>query len=171
MNRQAPTICIGEIATAHGVRGLVRVKSFTARPADLGRYGELSDETGTRSFRLELLSSHTNNQWLAKIGGVSDRNAAEALRGTRLFVPRDRLPALPDGEYYHADLIGLAAVSPEGEALGTVRNILDFGAGSVLEIAAEGEETMLVPFTKACVGDISAETGTVIITPPAEDAA
>ncbi|HAU29464.1 MAG TPA: 16S rRNA processing protein RimM [Rhodospirillaceae bacterium] len=167
MNRPANTICIGEIGSAHGIRGLVRVKSFTVDPEDFGRYGSMTDENGQHHFRLDLVSRH-KNQWLAKIEGVSDRNAAEALRGTRLFVPRERLPALPEGEYYHTDLIGLTAMTPAGDMLGEVCSILNFGAGDILEIKKEDMSSLLVPFKGTCVGDVNLGEATIVVMPPEE---
>ncbi|HEY8350949.1 MAG TPA: ribosome maturation factor RimM, partial [Sphingomonadales bacterium] len=106
-------VCVGLITGAHGVRGLVKVKPFTDDPAAVAAYGPLTDQSGRRRFALELLS-FGKGQWLARVDGVSDRTAAEALRGTRLYVDRQALPEPDEDEFYHADLIGLRAELTDG---------------------------------------------------------
>lgn len=162
-------VCLGQIGGAHGVRGLVKVRSFTAEPEGLVAYGPLTDATGSRTFDLALLSAQ-KGQFLARLAGVDDRNAAEALAGTRLYVLRDRLPPPQEDEFYHADLIGLAAADPAGEPLGRVVAVHDFGAGDVLEVAtASGEPaTILLPFTRAVVPAIDFAAGRLVIVPPDE---
>ena len=156
------------ITAAHGVRGLVRVKPFTADPAAVTAYGPVGDETGRRSFTLTLLNRH-KDQWLARVAGIEDRDAAEALRGTGLFVDRSALPPPDDEEeFYHADLIGLAAVSPDGRRLGKVRAVHDFGAGDLLELATESGRIVAVPFTRQVVPEVDLSAGRVVVVPPAE---
>ncbi|WPB84131.1 ribosome maturation factor RimM [Sediminicoccus rosea] len=155
-------ILLGEIGRPHGVRGLVRVRSFTAEPEDLTAYGPLSDATGTQRFVLEMLAPD-----LARIDGVNDRDQAARLTGTRLYVPREALPPPEDpDEFYLSDLEGLAAVTEAGEALGRVRSVEDHGAGAFLVL--EGPPERLVPFTRAAVPavDIAARRVTVVL--PAE---
>jgi 16S rRNA processing protein RimM len=162
-------VCVGEIAAPHGVRGLVRVRSFTEDPDALTAYGPLTDETGARRFELTLQSAH-RGQWLARISGVADRDAAIALRGTRLHVDRAALPAPDEDEFYHADLIGLRAERPDGSALGTVRAVHDFGAGDVLEIApppgAGAAGSLTVPFTETVVPTVDLDGGRLVVDPP-----
>ncbi len=159
-------ICVGMITAAHGVRGLVRVKPFTADPAGVTAYGPVGDEPGRRRFALTLLNRH-KDQWLARIDGVEDRNAAEALRGTGLFVDRSALPPPEDeDEFYHTDLIGLAAVSPDGGRLGRVRAVHDFGAGDLLELTTEAGAVVTVPFTRAVVPEIDIAAGRIVVVLP-----
>lgn len=153
-------ILLGEIGRPHGVRGLVRVRSFTAEPEDLTAYGPLSDVSGAL-FVLEMLAPD-----LARIEGVTDRDQAARLTGTRLYVPRTALPS-PDGEeYYLADLEGMAAATPEGVALGRVRAVEDHGAGAFLVL--EGPPERLVPFTRAAVPAVDVAARRITVVPPAE---
>lgn len=160
-----PRVCVGMISGAHGVRGLVKVKPFTEDPEGVTSYGPLSDESGLRSFRLELLSQ-AKGQWLARIEGVSDRTGADALRGTRLYVGRDLLPEPEEDEFYHADLIGLRVESPDGEPFGIVRAVHDFGAGPLIEIDRR-PGAIMVPFTKATTPVVDLAAGRIVIDPPA----
>jgi 16S rRNA processing protein RimM len=122
-------VTLAVIIGAHGVTGEVRLKVFTE---DLGRYKTLTAKSGVA---LTLKSARPgSNGTIARFAEVADRNAAEALRGTELTVPRSALPPLEDGEYYHADLVGLPAVSTTGDPLGRVVSVEDFGAGDVIEI-------------------------------------
>jgi 16S rRNA processing protein RimM len=140
-------ICVGAIAGAFGVRGEARVKSFCSEPRAIGDYGPLIAEDGRR-FSLRI-TREVKGGFAARLSGVATREEAEALRGTRLYAPRDRLPNLPDDEFYHADLIGLEVVDTGGALLGHVRAIHDFGAGDVIEVA--GEREFMLPFTRAVV--------------------
>lgn len=163
-------VCVGQITGAHGVRGLVKVKPFTAAPEDLTAYGPVSDETGARRLALQLLS-WAKDQWIARVEGVADRDAADALRGLRLYVDRAALPEAEEDEFYHADLIGLAAVLADGSSFGTVRAVFDFGAGEFLEIARPGPgpggAAVMVPFTRAAVPVVDIAGRRVVIDPPA----
>ena len=157
----AGLVLLGEIGRPHGVRGLVRVRSFCTVPADLAAYGPLLDEAG-RQFRLIMLAPD-----LARIEGVDDREAAATLTGTRLHVPRAALPAPEEeDEFYLADLEGLAAVTEAGESLGRVRAVTDHGAGCFLEL--DGPPERLIPFTRACVPVVDVAGGRVVVRPPAE---
>ena len=126
-------ICIGAIAGAFGVKGEVRLKSFTADPEDIARYAPLTSEDGTLSFDVSLIGQ-TTNALTARLSGIATKEQADALRGTRLFVDRDRLPNLPDDEFYHTDLIGLKVYDTGGTLLGTVKTVLNHGASDLLEI-------------------------------------
>lgn len=144
-------VCLGVITGPHGIRGHVRVKSYTEAPADIARYGPLADSAGGRALRLTV-TGRSRTLLIAAVDGVGDRNGAEALAGRQLFVPRAVLPTPGDEEYYHADLIGLTAVTGEdGSTLGTVRGVFDFGAGDVLEVVCEAGGTVMVPFTRDAV--------------------
>ncbi|MGZ9034411.1 MAG: ribosome maturation factor RimM [Rhodospirillales bacterium] len=149
-----PRICLGVVTAPHGVRGEVRIRSFTERPEDVVAYGDLSDEAGERCFRARSRGM-VRGAVVACFEGVADRDAAERLRGLSLHVPRERLPATGDDEYYHADLIGLRAEVVAGDEpprpLGVVSAVEDFGAGPVLEIAVEGKPPVMVPFTREVV--------------------
>lgn len=159
-------VCIGRIAGAHGVRGWVRITSYTEQPENVGAYGPVSDETGERMFALEVMGM-AKAQVLARIAGVGDRDAAEALRGVRLFVPRDRLPPAAPDEFYSDDLVGLSVETTGGAALGTVLSVQDFGAGALLEVGAARGRTVLVPFTRDVVPVVDLDGGRVVVDPPA----
>ena len=158
-------ICVGVIGAPRGVRGEVRIKSYTAEPDALARYGPLTDESGRREFRLSVVDRQ-GDMLVARIEGVGDRNAAEALKGIRLYVARAALPAAGEDEYYQADLIGLRAETPEGGPLGTVRAVEDFGAGPLLEIVLGDGRPVLVPFTEAVVPVVDIGAGRVVIDAP-----
>lgn len=145
----------------------MRIKSFTADPRAIGRYGPVEDETGTRRFRLTV-RGEVKGLVIARLDGVADRNQAEALKGLRLYVPRERLPKPKRGEWYVADLIGLAAVDTGGTPLGRVKSVQNFGAGDVLEVEREDGTTEFLPFTKAVVPEVDVEGGRIVIDPPAE---
>jgi 16S rRNA processing protein RimM len=153
-------ILVGEIGRPHGVRGLVRVQSFTAEPADIAGYGPLSDEGG-KEYLLHWLPGG-----LARIDGVTDRDVAAKLTGTRLYVDRDRLPEPEEEEFYLADLIGLAARDSAGQEIGQVRAVEDFGAGAFLTLVTEGGKDLLVPFTQAAVPEVKVSEGWLVVVPP-----
>jgi 16S rRNA processing protein RimM len=165
MSAQDARVCVGVITGAHGVRGAVRIKSFTAEPADVARYGPLEDESGARQFRLRLVGS-AKGVVLVRMAGIADRDQAEALRGLRLYLPRAALPPPGEDEYYHADLIGLEAVLADGTPLGRVRAVHDFGAGDTLDIDRPNGPPVMVPFTKAVVPTIDMAAGRLLIDPP-----
>lgn len=162
---EAPRICLGVITGAQGIRGWVRLKSFTAAPEAIADYGPLQDEAGAQRFDLALVGAN-KGVLIARIAGVTDRNAAERLKGVRLYVRRADLPAPDADEFYQADLLGLNAVARDGTSLGTVRAVYDFGAGASLEIADAAGKTMLVPFTTAVVPRIDIAAGKLVIAPP-----
>ena len=143
-------ICVGVVTTAHGVHGLVKVKSFTRNAADFAAFGELSDASAKRSFKVKIVGKN-KDLFLVQIDGVTDRNAAEALRGTELFVSRSQLPETEQDEFYYADLVGMTAKSPEGSVLGKVAAVYNFGAGDMLEI--EGVEDF-ISFCKQNVPEV-----------------
>jgi 16S rRNA processing protein RimM len=159
-------ILIGHISALHGIRGEVVLVSHAATPEDIAAYGPLSDEAGTRSFTIESVRV-AGKGLIARIRGVGDRNAAEALKGTQLFVARAQMPEPEDEEFYHADLVGLAAQAPDGTVLGRVLAVQNFGAGDILEIApADGAQTLLVPFDRTHVPVIDIAGGRVVAVLP-----
>jgi 16S rRNA processing protein RimM len=163
----AEKVCVARIGAAHGVRGAVRLWTFTEDPFAVKRYGPLSTKDGTR--QLELASAReAKGHLIAQFKGIATREEAERLNGLELYVPREKLPATDDGEYYHADLIGLAAVTAAGEPLGRVIAIHNFGAGDILEIAPPAGATMLLPFSNAVVPTVDIAGGRVIIELPKE---
>jgi 16S rRNA processing protein RimM len=158
-------VLMGVITGAHGVRGQVRVKSFTAEPDAIARYGPLEDERGGRRFALALTGT-VKGVLIARIDGVADRNAAERLKGTRLYLARTALPPPGPDEYYHADLIGLAVMLKDGAALGRVCAVHEYGAGDSLEVEKADGGTVVVPFTDAVVPEIDIAAGRLVVDPP-----
>ncbi len=159
--------CVGAIAGAHGVRGLVKIKSFTEEPLDLAAYGPLTDQSGRRRFQVTV-TGRAKGLLIARIEGVEDREAAQALRGAQLYAARAALPEPAEEEYYHMDLIGLEAQDRGGAPLGRVVAVQNFGAGDILEIARPEGEPLLVPFTKAAVPIVDLAGGRVVLEPPEE---
>jgi 16S rRNA processing protein RimM len=133
----------------------------------LTAYGPLTDETGARRFKLSLRGG-TSGRWIARIEGIADRNAAEALRGTHLYVARAALPALEPGEFYSGDLLGLECVDGTGAVFGTVKALHNFGAGDVIEIDRPGGGSVLFAFTRATVPEIELARGRLVVAPPPE---
>ena len=159
-------ICVAQIGAAHGIRGEVRLRSFTGDPMAVTSYGPLESEDGRQRFEIEALRP-AKDVFVARLRGVADRDAAEKLTNLRLYVSRDKLPPAEEGEFYHADLVGLAAVTPDGAALGTVTAVLNFGAGDILEIKPASGEPLLVPFTDTTVPDIDMQARRMVVVPPA----
>jgi 16S rRNA processing protein RimM len=159
-------VCLGAIAGAFGVRGEVRLKSFCAEPEAIAAYGPLSTEDGSRRFTVTLTGA-LKGAFAARLSGIADRDAAEALRGTRLYADRDRLPPPAEDEYYHADLIGLTVLDTGGAVLGTVHAVHDHGAGDLLEVARPGAESVLLPFTRAAVPTVDLAARRIVADPPA----
>ncbi len=160
-------ICIGAVAGAFGVRGELRLKSFTATPEDIATYGPVTSEDGTQSYTITLTGQATKGALIARLSGVATKEQADALRGLRLFVERDRLPALPDDEYYHADLIGLDVYDTGGTLLGRVKSVQNHGASDILEIHGPGlKATVLLPFTLEAVPTVDLASGRIVADPP-----
>ncbi len=163
----ASRILVAEIGAPHGLRGEVRLRSFTEDPLAVQDYGVLEGDDGTRRFAIERLKP-AKGCLIARLSGVSDRTAAEGLRGVKLYVSRDRLPAPEDDEtFYYADLIGLAVVTGDGRALGTVIAVHNFGAGDLIEVEAGTGATVMLPFTAAVVSEVDVAGGRLIVEPPA----
>ena len=165
MSAAEKRVCVGAVAGAHGVRGAVKIKSFTDNPEDVARYGPLEDESGERQFTLRLTGAG-KGVLIGQLSGITDRNQAEAARGLRLYLPRAALPPTEEDEYYHADLIGLEAVLTDGSVVGPVRAVHDFGAGDTLEIARREAPPLMVPFTRTVVPKIDLAAGQLVIDPP-----
>ena len=160
-------VCLGAFAGAHGVKGLVKVKAFTEVPEAIAAYGPLSDEAGTRRFALTV-TGRAKGLLLARVEGIGNRDQAEALTGTRLYVARDALPALEEEEFYHADLIGIAVEDLAGRPLGKVKAVHDFGAGPMIELeGGPGGSDLVLPFTRAVVPEVDPENGRLVVDPPA----
>ena len=159
-------VCLGAIAGAHGVRGDVRIKSFTEDPLDIAAYGPLESEDRTRRFEISNLRPG-KDYVVATMSGVASREDALALKGTRLYVDRDRLPEPEEDTWYHADLIGLKARREDGSVLGRITAVQDYGAGDLLEIALEeGGASVLIPFSSEAVPEVDITGGTVTVVPP-----
>jgi 16S rRNA processing protein RimM len=164
----AERICVAQIGGPHGIGGEVKLKSFTADPMAVRGYGPLETEDGSASFALEALRP-AQGHLIARLRGVEDRSAAERLTNLKLFVPRARLPKPAAEEFYHADLIGLSAVTADGTRFGTVVAVHDFGAGDILEVApGGGGPTVMLPFTETFVPSVDIAAGRILIAPPAE---
>jgi len=164
----APRVCVAEIGAAHGLAGEVRLRAFTTDPLAVTQFGPLETEDG-REVAIATVRPG-KDCLIARLAGVADRTAAERLRNVKLYVARERLPAIDEPEtWYHADLVGLAAVVPDGSAFGRVVAVQNFGAGDLLEIApAAGGPTVLLPFTDAVVPLVDVPNGRVVVNPPPE---
>jgi len=160
-------ICVARIGAAHGVRGAVKLWTFTEDPLAVQRYGQLMTKDGARQFEVTHVRE-AKGHLVATLKGIATREEAERLNGVELYVAREKLPATSEDEYYHADLIGLAAVNAAGEPLGRVIAIHNFGAGDIIEIAPPNGATMLLPFSNAVVPTVDLEGGRVVIELPDE---
>jgi 16S rRNA processing protein RimM len=165
LSEKAERLLVGEIGAAQGLKGEVRLRSYTGNPAAIGSYGPFENENGAHIELDEVRA--TPKGIVACIKGVTTRQDAEALKDAKLYVPRARLPAQGEDEWYHADLIGLQVVDREGKRLGTVSAVLNFGAGDIIEVAPEGSgESLLVPFTEAAVPEIDLAAGRLVLVLP-----
>ena len=159
-------ICVARIGAAHGIKGEVKLWSFTADPAAVADYGPLESQDGTLRFEIEALRP-AKDHLVVRLSGVRDRDAAERLTNVDLYVPRDRLPAPAAEEFYHTDLIGLRAEDRDGTALATIVGIHDFGAGDLLELRPQGAaNTVLMPFNDTTVPVVDIAGGRIVIDPP-----
>ena len=163
----AASICVARIGAAHGVRGAVKLWTFTEDPLAVKAYGPLLTKDGARQFEVTS-AREAKGHLVATLKGVSTREEAERLNGIELYVAREKLPDTDEDEYYHADLIGLAAVNAAGEPLGRVVAIHNFGAGDIIEIAPPSGSTLLLPFTNAVVPTVDVAGGRVVIEMPKE---
>jgi len=159
-------IFVAQVGAAHGVRGEVKVTTFTADPMALADYKTLLRQDGSPALTIAS-ARPAKGGIVARLKGVADRNAAEALRGLKLYIPRDSLPEPEEDEFYLADLVGLFVETAEGEALGTVKAVQDFGAGDLLEIQPRAGATWWLPFTRQAVPEVRLAQGKLIAAPPA----
>jgi len=167
-DRDGNRILMGRIGAAHGVRGEVRIQSFTEDPLALASYGELETNRPGLTVIIEAARTATN-VLIARLRGITDRNAAEKLNGIELYVDRSKLPEIVDeDDFYLADLVGLTARLIDGTELGQVLAVPNYGAGDILEIGGAGLETRLIPFTRAAVPEVHIAEGYVVVDPPAE---
>jgi 16S rRNA processing protein RimM len=160
-------ICVARIGAAHGVRGAVKLWTFTEDPLAVKHYGPLTTKDGTRQFEVTH-AREARDHLVATLKGIVTREEAERLNGVELYIARDKLPETDEGEYYHADLIGLAAVTAAEAPIGRVIAIHNFGAGDIIEIAPPHGPTLLLPFTNAVVPTVDLAGGRVVIEPPEE---
>jgi len=160
---------MGVFGAPQGVRGEVRVKSYTQEPKSIAAYGALVDRSGRRAFVIEAARPLKDDMLVARLAGVSTREAAAALTGVELFARREQLPPPSADEFYHDDLIGLAALTTGGDDLGRVVAMRNFGAGDIVEIAPPGGgETLLLPFTRAVAVEIDFAGGRIVVELPRE---
>jgi 16S rRNA processing protein RimM len=160
-------ICVARIGAPHGVRGAVKLWTFTEDPMAVMQYGPLATKDGARKFEVAN-AREAKGHLVATLKGVASREDAERLNGIELYIARDKLPATDADEYYHADLIGLSAVNAAGEPIGRVIAIHNFGAGDIIEIAPPLGSTLLLPFTNAVVPSVDLAAGCVVIELPEE---
>jgi 16S rRNA processing protein RimM len=158
-------IFVGEITGAHGIRGDVLVRSYTATPEAIAGYGPLTDSSGSKSFSLRVVRV-TDKGIVARVAGVENRNAAEPLRGTKLYIDRSKLPPASGAEFYHADLIGLTAIAGDGSALGKIVSVQNFGAGDLIELKPIEGETEFIPFEDRWVPRVDLDAGHIVINRP-----
>jgi 16S rRNA processing protein RimM len=163
----AAPICVARIGAAHGVRGAVKLWTFTEDPFAVKAYGPLMTKDGARQFEVTS-AREAKGHLVATLKGVATREEAERLNGVELYVAREKLPDTEADEYYHADLIGLAAVNAANEPLGKVIAIHNFGAGDIIEIAPPHGPTLLLPFTNAVVPTVDLAGGRVVIEMPGD---
>ena len=167
-DRDGNRILMGRIGAAHGIRGEVRIQSFTEDPLALAGYGEMTTNRPGLTVTIEAART-TTNVLIARLKGVANRDAAEKLNGVELYVDRARLPAIEDeDDFYLADLVGLTARLADGTKLGQVLAVPNYGAGDIIEIGGPGLETRLIPFTRAAVPEIRIAEGFLIVIPPVE---
>ncbi len=166
MAKSAPPVgklvCVAAVAAAHGVRGALKLKCFTEDPVNVGAYGPVVDEQGRQLFEVKVLGP-TKGGVIVAAEGITDRDAAEALRGLRLFVPRERLPEPEPNAFYFEDMVGLEVQDSAGKALGRVVAVHDFGAGEVIEYQGEAGRSGMVPFTMASVPEVDLAAGRLVV--------
>ena len=164
--RDREWVCVAVVAGAHGLRGALKLRCFTERPEDVAAYGPVFDQHGRR-FELEVIGPAPGGV-MARAEGIEDRNAAEALRGTELFVPRAALPELQPDEFYYSDLEGMEALLPDGSHFGVVHSVGNFGAGDLIDVLAADGRRISLPFTRQAVPSIDLERRTLVVQPPEE---
>ena len=161
-------ILVGRFGAPHGVRGEIRLKSFTGDPMAIAHYTGLRDEQGRQNFRITAARPIKDDLLIVRLNGIADRAAAQALTNVDIYMERANLPQTDEDEFYHSDLIGLTAQAQDGTPIGTILRVLNFGAGDILEIQPQEGETLLIAFTKANVPRIDLQSGYVSVVPPVE---
>ena len=161
-------ILVGRFGAPHGVRGEIRLKSFTGDPLAIAQYTGLGDEQGRQNFRITAARPIKDDLLIVRLNGIADRAAAQALTNVDIYMERANLPQTDEDEFYHSDLIGLTAQAQDGTPIGTILRVLNFGAGDILEIQPQEGETLLIAFTKANVPHIDLQSGCVSVVPPVE---
>ena len=165
----ADRVCVARIGAAHGVRGEVKLWSFTQDPAAVASYGPLETQDGARRFEIEALRP-AKDHFVARIAGVASRDAAEQLRNLELYIPRTRLPDIKEVDtFYHADLVGLDAVTPEGTQVGTVHALHNFGASDVIELLRPDGDNVHLVFSRETVPVLNIEAGYIVVAVPEDD--
>ena len=158
-------ICVGVITSVNGVKGYVKIRSFTDQPSDIAKFDFIFDPESKQNFQISVVSSK-KDYFIGKIVGINNRTEAEKLRNTKLYIKRSALPNVSEEEYYHADLIGTEARSEEGVIVGTIKNIVNFGAGDILEVYDKtSENTVYYPFTKQFVPEINITQKFIVLKP------
>lgn len=158
-------ICVGVITAVNGVKGYVKIRSFTERPSDIANFTSVYDPETSRKFKVRLVSEK-KDYLIAAIEGINNRNEAELLRNTKLYINRNELPSVNQEEYYHIDLIGMQALSEDGIVIGIVKNVVNFGAGDILEFYdTSSEKTLYYPFTKQFVPVVSVLNRNLVLKP------
>lgn len=159
-------ILVGTFSGAFGVKGEVRLKSFCAEPGAIADYVPLTTKDG-RTFNQIVITGQLKGAFTAQINGIITKEDADALRDTKLYADRDKLPGLPDDEYYHTDLIGLQVYDTGGALIGSVKDVMNNGSDDLLEVLLPGQsDTALLPFTRAAVPTVDLATGRIIADPP-----
>ena len=158
----ASLVCVGAISGAHGVSGRLRIKSFCQTATDIFRYQPFYDAAGQREYICSFVGSK-GTQLIAEMQNIATRQQAQELKGTRLFAARNRFPATEPDEYYHTDLIGLTVVDGDGQVLGYVRHVVNFGASDVLEVVGDGKRQIQIPFTRSAVPIVDLNTRRVVV--------
>ena len=162
---QSDRLLLGVVAGPRGIKGEMKVKTFTGNPEDIASYGSLENEAGTQSYKIKLVG-FSKGIPVIRIKGVADRNQAEAFKGTELYISRDRLPETESDEFYHTDLIGLDAIFEDGTIFGKILRLFDFGAGDMLEVVPDGKgakSSIFVPFTLEMVPTVDLDAGHVVL--------
>lgn len=160
----ATRVCLGIVVGARGLKGEVRIKSFTAEPEDVAAYGALESEDRQRSYTIKVLGFQ-NGSVIARIAGIGDRTAADRIKGEKLYVARTALPKTGEGEYYHADLIGLRVERTDGVSVGRVTAVGNYGGGDILDVAAPDGKSTMVPFTASIIDAVDVAAGVVRVVP------
>lgn len=158
-------VCVAQVATAHGVRGAFKLRCYTENPDSVAGYGPLCDSQGRELFEVSILG-RIKGGLIVRAEGIDSRDAAEALRGLDLYVPRERLPEPESDEFYHNDLVGLEVVDRSGAACGRIVAVHNYGAGDLIEVRTGESASILVPFTRDAVPEVDLEAGRVVIVPP-----